>query len=101
MLLNELTPAQVSMLLEVECTAAEKAELRAAVSQFNDSALGCLKRCTGQGLVEGLLLASELQKVRARFAGRINQIVGPARRRYLERTVHRGQEPDRADRADG
>ncbi|MGW7001530.1 hypothetical protein ACWGCW_01535 [Streptomyces sp. NPDC054933] len=101
MLLNELTPAQVSMLLEVECTPAEKAEVMAAVSQFSDSALGCLKQCTGQGVAEGLLLASELHKIRACFSGRINRIVSLARRRYLERTVHLGQEPDPADDARG
>ena len=88
MLLNELTPAQVSTLLEAECTDAELTEAIAAVRQFSEAVVECLRRGAGQSIAEGLLLANELQKARACFACRIGRVIASARRRYLDRTLH-------------
>ncbi|MDF3288720.1 hypothetical protein [Streptomyces silvisoli] len=88
MRLEQLTPAQVDLLIEAECTAAEKAEVRAAVRQLRDSVFACLKQSADQGVAEGLLLAGDLQKVRAGFSRKVNRIAESARRRYLDRTLH-------------
>jgi hypothetical protein len=99
--LNELTPDQVSTLLERECTDEEKAEVRAAVRQLNETVRSCVTRTTGQEITEGLLLASELQKARTRFAFQISRIVAVARRRHLDRTLHGAAEPERVAEARG
>ena len=52
MLLNELTPAQVSTLLEAECTDAELTEAMAAVRQFSEAVVECLRRSAGQSIAE-------------------------------------------------
>jgi hypothetical protein len=94
MRLEQLTPAQVDLLIEAECTAAEKAEVTAAVRQLRDAVFACLKRSADHGVEEGLRLVGDLQKVRVGFARKVNRIAELARRRYLDRTLHGGEPGD-------